>query len=145
MTYSGSCQTWSVLQKNIMTKIPDLLFQNSPSLILDWRVSEYAIGLLSIIFERLALTRNSRQDTCYKKSLPKKCKRFTWKYLCRSPFLNNATGCRPANAARVFSCEICEINPEQYFYRTPLSGCFFFVLIYPININLVEVCSRFSE
>ena len=45
----------------------------------------------------------------------------------------------------VLSCEISEIIPEQYFYRTPLNGCFFLVLIYSININLVEVCSKFSE
>ena len=74
-----------------------------------------------------------------RKGVLKMCSKFTGKYPRRSAisiklksnFIEIALrhGCRNAiikreTLAQVFTCEFCEISKNPFFYRTPLSDCF---------------------
>ena len=56
----------------------------------------------------------------------KKNSKFTAKHLCQSLFFNKVAGLQACNFIKeetllqVFSCEICKIFKNIYFYRTPL-------------------------
>ena len=53
---------------------------------------------------------------------------FTEKHLCWSLFWSHIY--ENETATQVFSCEICEIFKNTFFYRAPLSGCFCSLLIH---------------
>ena len=62
-----------------------------------------------------------RSHMFFKISVPKNSANFTGKHLCWSLFLTKFfTHFIKNTLAQVFSCEICEIFKNTFFYRTPL-------------------------
>ena len=69
--------------------------------------------------------RSSRPEVFCEKGVLRNFAKFTGKHLCQSLFFNKVAGLRPATLlkketlAQVFSCELCEVSKNTFFYRTP--------------------------
>ena len=64
-----------------------------------------------------------------KKGILRNFAKFTVKHLCQSLFFNKVTGgacnfIKKETLAQVFSCEVCEISKNTFYYRTPLVAAF---------------------
>ena len=78
-----------------------------------------------LIFLRAKRDRSSGLEMFCIKSVLRNLAKFTGKHLCQGLFLNKVAGLRPVTfpkketLAQVFSCEICEITKNTFFYRAP--------------------------
>ena len=68
--------------------------------------------------------RSSRPEVFYKKGVLRNLANFTGKHLCQTFFFNKVAGDGlqlywKKTLGQAFSCEICEISKNAFFYRIP--------------------------
>ena len=74
--------------------------------------------------------RSSRLEVFCSKGVLTNFTKFAGKHLCQSLFFNRVAGHEPATLVKketlelVFSCELCEISKNTFFYRTPRVAAF---------------------
>ena len=66
----------------------------------------------------------SRQEVFCKRAVLRNFTKFAEKHLSKSLFLIKLQTSKKEALAQVFSCELCEISKNTFFYRTPLVAAF---------------------